>query len=187
MSFRYTIAAHPTTYAGVRFRSRLEATWAAFFDLLEWRWEYEPFDLKGWVPDFVIRGTRNALVEIKPTLEPDAETIKKIINASAYEFPLIFGGIAPPDKQIIDGRITTFSLYSSCCCGPHRNCWMSRAVVKVNGKYDIVFGHDPYIALISGVDVSDPSEAGIDYTEYNGDEVEDLWRQARNATQWRRR
>jgi hypothetical protein len=49
---KYTITAHPTTYGGVNFRSRLEARWAAFFDLLEWKWEYEPVDLYGWVPDF---------------------------------------------------------------------------------------------------------------------------------------
>src|SRR5580658_3875763 len=51
---QYMIAAHPTTYAGVNFRSRLEARWAAFFNLLGWQWEYEPVDLEGWVPDFEI-------------------------------------------------------------------------------------------------------------------------------------
>lgn len=50
------IRSHPTTYADVRFRSRLEARWAAFFDLAGWKWEYEPLDLKGWVPDFVLKG-----------------------------------------------------------------------------------------------------------------------------------
>ena len=44
----------PTVYAGVRMRSRLEATWAAFFDLIGWRWSYEPIDLDGWIPDFAI-------------------------------------------------------------------------------------------------------------------------------------
>ena len=48
----YKISAHPTQYAGVNFRSRLEARWAAFFDLRGWHWEYEPIDLQGWVPDF---------------------------------------------------------------------------------------------------------------------------------------
>lgn len=43
---------HPTWYGAVRFRSRLEARWAAFFDLQGWRWEYEPLDLLGWTPDF---------------------------------------------------------------------------------------------------------------------------------------
>jgi hypothetical protein len=54
MPRQYTIKAHPTTYAGVRFRSRLEARWAAFFDLAGWRWEYEPIDLDGWSPDFLV-------------------------------------------------------------------------------------------------------------------------------------
>lgn len=49
------IAAIPTKYAGVQFRSRLEARWAAFFDLLGWEWEYEPIDLDGYVPDFIVR------------------------------------------------------------------------------------------------------------------------------------
>lgn len=44
----------PTDYAGVRFRSRLEAKWAAFFDLAGWRWAYEPIDLDLYVPDFML-------------------------------------------------------------------------------------------------------------------------------------
>lgn len=45
----------PTVYGGVCFRSRLEARWAAFFDLIEWSWLYEPIDLNGWIPDFQLR------------------------------------------------------------------------------------------------------------------------------------
>ena len=48
----YTVKAHPTRYSGVQFRSRLEARWAAFFDLMGWKWSYEAVDLHGWVPDF---------------------------------------------------------------------------------------------------------------------------------------
>jgi hypothetical protein len=36
------IAAIETRYAGCRFRSRLEARWAVFFNHLNIRWEYEP-------------------------------------------------------------------------------------------------------------------------------------------------
>ncbi len=63
----YTIKAIPTTYAGVQFRSRHEARWAAFFDLAGWKWDYEPFDLDGWAPDFMLKGRVKALVEVKPT------------------------------------------------------------------------------------------------------------------------
>lgn len=48
----YDIKAIPTTYKSTMFRSRLEARWAAFFDLLEWKWLYEPVDFNGWIPDF---------------------------------------------------------------------------------------------------------------------------------------
>ncbi len=59
-------AAIETTYRGARFRSRLEARWAAFFDLLGWRWEYEPIDLDGYIPDFVVLIPDPVLVEVKP-------------------------------------------------------------------------------------------------------------------------
>lgn len=62
----YTIKAIPTVYNHVQFRSRLEARWAAFFDLCGWQWEYEPFDLDGWAPDFMLKGAVRALVEVKP-------------------------------------------------------------------------------------------------------------------------
>jgi len=66
-------------YKGCRFRSILEAKWAAFFDGMGWNWTYEAFSLYGWYPDFVIHGlTMDFLVEVKPfakeeefrTLEP---------------------------------------------------------------------------------------------------------------------
>ena len=71
----YNIKAHPTEYSGVVFRSRLEARWAAFFDIVGWKWEYEPIDLDGWTPDFEVTfpcthsecyGKHVLLVEVKP-------------------------------------------------------------------------------------------------------------------------
>lgn len=52
-----------TTYMGCRFRSRLEARWAVFFDALGWDWQYEKEgytvgfydgDQIPWLPDFEI-------------------------------------------------------------------------------------------------------------------------------------
>lgn len=59
-----------TRYKGYRFRSRLEARWAVFFDALGWEWEYEPEGVvlpsgRPYLPDFRIR-TIHAWVEIKP-------------------------------------------------------------------------------------------------------------------------
>ena len=37
-----TVQAIETFYAGYKFRSRLEARWAVFFDSLNIEWQYEP-------------------------------------------------------------------------------------------------------------------------------------------------
>lgn len=61
-----------TAYKGYRFRSRLEARWAVFFDALHFDWQYEPegFELPSgqlYLPDFriVMQGEPNWF-EIKP-------------------------------------------------------------------------------------------------------------------------
>lgn len=75
-------AAIPTVYKGVQFRSRLEARWAAFFDAANLGWQYEPFDLNGWIPDFTmdrsshpVHPDRPALIEIKPLTNADCNGI----------------------------------------------------------------------------------------------------------------
>src|ERR1019366_6005261 len=113
--------AHPTTYRGTCFRSRLEARWAAFFDLLAWRWEYEPFDLQGWVPDFAVTGagTDALLVEVKPfirptpaQLEPIRDKIRGAIAASEWD-ALLLGAFPFVDRGFF-------------CCGwrTDRGSWM---------------------------------------------------------------
>jgi hypothetical protein len=77
----------PTKLNGIRFRSRLEARWASVFTLLGWRWEYEPVDLRGYVPDFVLLFKAGpVLAEVKPghSLEELAPYTEKI-NASGWE------------------------------------------------------------------------------------------------------
>jgi hypothetical protein len=74
----------PTTYRGARFRSRLEARWAAFFDLVEWSWVYEPFDADGWIPDFLIRGPWPFLVEVGPCVSRGEYVAKGDKARAAY-------------------------------------------------------------------------------------------------------
>lgn len=63
----YTIKAIPTKYKDTMFRSRLEAQWAAFFDLAGIDWEYEPCDLEGWCPDFALTlAGATVYAEVKP-------------------------------------------------------------------------------------------------------------------------
>lgn len=108
----YTIKAIPTTYAGVNFRSRLEARWAAFFDLAEIRWEYEPFDLEGWAPDFLLRTkVCNVLCEVKPVdLSDRTETTAAYRKAEQYwrKYQILRLGVFPSDglrHNLIFGRL----------------------------------------------------------------------------------
>lgn len=75
------IKAIETHYAGCRFRSRLEARWAVFFDAVGLEWQYEPegFELpSGWyLPDFYLPDLRMR-VEIKGQKPTRAETSKII-------------------------------------------------------------------------------------------------------------
>lgn len=73
---------YPTIYKSIRFRSRLEAKWARFFDNFGWHWEYEPFDLEGWIPDFMLLGKHQTLVEVKPISEFDASVALEISTAA---------------------------------------------------------------------------------------------------------
>lgn len=81
----YAIPGIPTIYGGRRYRSRLEARWAAFFDRLGISHEYEPFDLGRWSPDFLLPSpaTGFVLVEVKPISQFDAAVGTKMAGAMA--------------------------------------------------------------------------------------------------------
>lgn len=70
---KQVIKAIETHYNGCRFRSRLEARYAVFFDKLGLRWEYEQegYEFEGtrYLPDFAIYffGKYKKFVEIKPS------------------------------------------------------------------------------------------------------------------------
>lgn len=87
-----------TEYNGYKFRSRLEARWAVFFDALGVKYEYEPegFDLgngKYYLPDFRVKcwGTRGEIwnkpfdlyIEVKGKMtDEDAEKIRDFVYNS---------------------------------------------------------------------------------------------------------
>lgn len=81
-----------THYAGCRFRSRLEARWAVFFDTLGIEWQYEPegFDIEGtpYLPDFYLSKTKT-WVEVKGS-EDDFRD-----KEALYAYAIDFGGCLP--------------------------------------------------------------------------------------------
>lgn len=98
-----------TVYQGCRFRSRLEARWAVFFDALAVPWEYERegFDLglgpkfgRAWyLPDFWLP-EQQCWIEIKGDQPSELETAKAEALALATNFPVyvFFGSLPRPDS-----------------------------------------------------------------------------------------
>ena len=147
-----------THYAGCRFRSRLEARWAVFFDHLRIPWEYEP---QGYVtgpvsylPDFRLPTIRNMLVEVKGDMsEADSDKLTNFVCAAGYECPglLVLGEIPEPNSF-----------------GPHHVwmrhvAWGDEIVEKwdvsifplLNSKYTILpFGWPRYVAVMEGMPLS---------------------------------
>lgn len=84
-----TIQAIETSYAGCRFRSRLEARWAVFFNHLGIRWEYESqgYELPDgtrYLPDFHLP-VGDLFVEVKgnsAALTKDGDRLRKFAAAS---------------------------------------------------------------------------------------------------------
>ncbi len=110
------IKAIETEYKGYRFRSRLEARWAVFFDALGIAWEYEKegYDLgeAGWyLPDFWLPEFK-CFVEIKGTECPDEDRAKceALHNESKFDVFIAQGNIG--EHQWIEfGSYTTTKNY----------------------------------------------------------------------------
>jgi len=85
------IKAIETVYKGYRFRSRIEARWAVFFDTLGIKYEYEKegYDLDGlwYLPDFWLPELK-CWIEIKgeePTIEECMKCKKLMLHANPWD------------------------------------------------------------------------------------------------------
>ena len=168
---QYNIKAIPTTYAGVKFRSRLEARWAAFFDLCGWKWDYEPFDLDGWAPDFRLKiGDIIFLVEVKPfdlnaAIERAIDTNQTVLDLPAYK------------KALCHRRTMTVLLLGD---APISTDATGNPIAIGVPTYDTT-DSDGYVAIL---DALSPFDA---YDNDMGDRgsSEAAWREAGNIIQWK--
>jgi hypothetical protein len=78
-------------YSGTLFRSRAEARWAIFFDLMGWDWDYEPCHYQlgtlNYLPDFYLPCT-HTWVEVKGQTFLDAASMGKVASAAAGPHPI---------------------------------------------------------------------------------------------------
>lgn len=152
----------PTTYAGVNFRSRLEARWAAMFDLLGWKWEYEPFDLNGWIPDFIL-DDGGPLVEVKPTSVSEGDVFQKAHDAMADTH-------ADQTSVLLVGYTISGSVlgWFEDCCEAYAVRESDKWLLLANWE---LFTEERYAPLLGQVDATTT--------------LLEMWRAAGNTVQWR--
>jgi hypothetical protein len=100
-----------TVYRGFRFRSRLEARWAVFFDAAGIEWEYEPqgYEIHGrrYLPDFWLSRLK-IFVETKPDDEAmkQAKPIVELLAKETGHRSLVIAGTPnsfEPPTMLLDG------------------------------------------------------------------------------------
>ena len=135
-----------TKYKGYRFRSRLEARWAVFWDHLRITWEYEKegysFAGHSYLPDFYLP-EYELFVEIKGVnlSELPGESEKLEAFASYIHRPLLIACGLPAEKGDFYYYSTRRGTYTCCSCvknghplsGPHNwepQCWTSEISIS---------------------------------------------------------
>lgn len=181
---QYSTSGITTIYNGVKFRSILEAKWARFFDLVGWEYEYEPFELNGWIPDFLIIGKgkhNNVFCEVKPITtfnETYATQFQKALefdNVFKHNDLLMLGCTLPSQ-----GKYAHLGWMGAVDKKINKRLWGFAPIIGVNDSPVLGFCHSraSYHDRISGI-----------YTGQWGDyspkeEVLRLWKRASNDTRW---
>lgn len=117
------IKAIETIYNGYRFRSRLEARWAVFFDVAKIKYEYEPEGFRTndgtmYLPDFYLPDL-DAYVEVKRNTFDGAEEVKnkceKVVKYAGPVRRLVILSDVPEGKSIDGGLWHYPALYLFDC------------------------------------------------------------------------
>jgi hypothetical protein len=133
------IKAINTRYKGYRFRSRLEARWAVFFDELGYEWEYEPegyvlSDGTCYLPDFRIISPKGFYFwcEVKPKIDDGRPKADSKFHRFAIEHQDRLGtgsaaqlsGIASEASRLLVGDPLDHILRTRECPCPRCGAWI---------------------------------------------------------------
>jgi hypothetical protein len=189
----------PTLYKGRQYRSRLEARWAAFFDLLGWHTEYEPIDFSGWIPDFVINEAETVYVEVKPIIKfpPDRDVMDEIDESECDKEVLIVGSTVPIHGGLIGWLRQDLSAVTDSdeaywiWAGAELGIWVGSETNTERGRIskgnpDRIFGfchgEQSFIDRITGF--YDGGQSGCEASDLA--RLRLLWARAGNEVQWKR-
>jgi hypothetical protein len=172
----YQFKAKATRYKGVLYRSRLEAKWAVFFDLIGWKFDYEPYDLEKWSPDFKVTTEAGSsfLVEVKPEILIDKTLRLKLGEASNYADGILLVDESPFKFEGHPNCIGMTSVFGK--TKNHKDEddfeFCSSVVMNLYGA-----GNEIYNLCMANMDVHDRLETEPDFCT-------PLWSEAVNAVQF---
>lgn len=189
----------PTMYSGVQFRSRIEARWAAFFDALKWDWDYEPIDLDGYIPDFVLPFQKAPLlVEVKSALHLPYELYdhkEKVMRSGWGGEALVVGGRLGALAGGGDMLCGIFGSRESIPAGSSSHCRGGRTSLDSELEWLWDDGLLFWCVPCRGASIAQYNSSwrcrrcGIDDGEHRGFPKEgifnDAWIDAGNAVQWK--
>jgi hypothetical protein len=192
-----TLPAIATRYKGRVYRSRLEARYASYFDALGWAYEYEPLDLHGYIPDFIIRApgacgvSEPMVVEVKPFVPPfeDEDVMlvcKRIEDGGWLGDALVVGAQHRCDNQHAQPMMSLLDSAGELRVSPNKHYTASRSCIGRMRDGDGVW-HDAFVCKADDGTwqlTHDAEAAWLIDTDFMN--VRIAWAEAGNATQWQR-
>lgn len=156
------------------------------FDQLLWTWHYEPIDLEGYIPDFIVQqGGTDILVEIKPFLRVS----DPVVAVAAERIVSTSWGLQP---AVILGSTITRTADDFALVGAFTDEWDGEPVLPAD--YTMHLDPTAEVSRCSCQRFRLNRDAGQWSCYYCGnnkgrtrsfDEVKTRWLAAGNATQWR--
>jgi len=164
------------------------------FDFFGWKYEYEPYDLKGWIPDFALFGAEEIVVEIKTynlLKEFDTEKILTALRGTekwGKEILLLGSTLTASSNTGVTwaGRPAVILGYlGEFAKGVGREFggeyWFSGAILNYyNREWGFYHEEGCYKDRITGLYEGDHYLYNPDY-----EEAIELWNKAGNIVQWR--
>jgi hypothetical protein len=157
--------------------------------MLSWRYEYEPFDLNGWIPDFMLFGAEKVLVEVKPFTAEKEFNIKKIWDSvtdteySTNEILLIGVSIFP--TNYFDGAalgwLEEMGFKGEYPDGNVRGAIDEAVINHWHGAYGFFHGSHSWRDRMTGLYDGDGM---LDVPSFN--DMKFLWNEAGSEVQWKK-
>lgn len=146
------------------------------FDLLNWRWDYEPIDLEGYIPDFILGFGEPLLVEVKPV---PRQAFREHINKIALSGWIGYGAIVgnPYEYYYSEPRLGAYVQVLNFVFGNQSHTRVQRSHAEP--------GAAEWSLPLTARSQKSTWLAGCGSSDADSNALRMLWREAGNRVQWK--